>query len=139
MLRFMRHGSSKPSYSVRTNAKSHRQETDLHIALVIATFTIITRSIFRAIELSDGFSGAMANNELLYMILEPPMISIAVIGLTLCHPGMCFQGSWSSAKSAYKDGRKKLHSKDFSDEDSGDGMIISREDVIEMETSSKTV
>jgi hypothetical protein len=139
MLRFMSHGSSKPSSSVRNNGSFHRQETDLNIALALATTTIITRSIFRAIELSDGFSGAMANNELLYMILEPPMISIAVIALTLCHPGVCFQGSWSSAKSAYKDARQKLYSKVFSDENTANGMMISREGVTEMETFSKNI
>lgn len=81
----------------------------------------------------------MANNEVLYMILEPPMISIAVIALTLCHPGVCFQGSWLSVKSAYKDEREKLYFKDLSDEDTADGMMIGQEGVAEMETLSKNV
>lgn len=58
---------------------------------------IIVRCIFRALELSDGFGGELANDEVLYMILEPPMISLAVIALTVCHPGVSFQGSWLAA------------------------------------------
>ncbi|KAL7928411.1 RTA1 like domain-containing protein [Trichoderma chlorosporum] len=86
--------------------------TNRHTALGTATIAIIVRSIFRAIELSDGFSGPLANNEVLYMILEPPMISLAVFALTLSHPGACFKGKWSSSKSEYKDGREILYSKD---------------------------
>ena len=135
----MSHGSSKLSSPVRLHPSSHKQKTNSNLALTLATVTIIIRSIFRAIELSEGFSGSLANNELLYMILEPPMISIAVIALTLCHPGVCFQGSWSSAKSAYKDGRETLQSKDFDDASTVRGAMISRDGAIEMKTLSKNV
>ncbi|RDW57348.1 hypothetical protein BP5796_12798 [Coleophoma crateriformis] len=74
-------------------------------ALGIATLAVITRSIFRAIELSDGFSGELANDEVLYMILEPPMISIAVIALTLCHPGdFSDAGTSNTLKAGREDG-----------------------------------
>lgn len=45
------------------------------------------------------------------MILEPPMISIAVIALTVFHPGIGFQGTWGSAKGAYKNmaGKKTVN------------------------------
>lgn len=55
------------------------------------------------------------------MILEPPMISLAVIALSLCHPGVCFQGSWSSAKTAYRDARDKL-------QDRADSGIVDKSD-----------
>ena len=113
--------------------------TDTNSALGIATIAIITRSIFRAIELSDGFSGEMANNEVLYMILEPPMISLAVIALTLCHPGVCFQGTWSSVKSIYKDGREKLPLKEFSDVETVNTLVASQEDGIPLDTFSENV
>ncbi|KAH7306111.1 RTA1 like protein-domain-containing protein [Rhexocercosporidium sp. MPI-PUGE-AT-0058] len=76
-------------------------------ALALAVLCIITRSAFRAIELFDGFAGKLANDEVLYMILEPPMISIAVIALTIFHPGVAFQGAWGSAKGPNTDGRGK--------------------------------
>jgi hypothetical protein len=58
---------------------------------------IIVRCTFRAVELSDGFDSEMANDEVMYMILEPPMIALAVIALTVLHPGVCFQGAWLGA------------------------------------------
>jgi hypothetical protein len=113
-LEFMDLGFSRHFFMVSLGFEVlciHALMASTNLALGIATIAIITRSIFRAIELSDGFGGELANNEVLYMILEPPMISLAVIALTLCHLGVCFQGTWSSAKSAYKNGRDKLHSK----------------------------
>jgi hypothetical protein len=134
----MSRGFLSPSFSVSSNFTIRKLETNKKVALGFATIPIITRSIFRAIELSNGFSGALANNEVLYMILEPPMISLAVIALSLCHPGVCFQGSWSSAKSAYKDAREKLHSKDSNDNDIVD-IFSGRENGMELETMSRNV
>lgn len=71
-------------------------------ALALSTLCIIIRCTFRAIELFDGFTGKLANDEVLYMILEPPMITIAVVALTIFHPGIGFQGAWNSAKRSYK-------------------------------------
>lgn len=74
------------------------------------------------------------------MILEPPMISIAVIALTVCHPGTCFQGSWSTAKSAYKSGEEKLYSMESDDErHTADGTMFDQNGDVEMETLSKQV
>ena len=42
-------------------------------------------------ELESGFGGALANNEPVFMILEGPMIMIAVVALTAFHPGFCFR------------------------------------------------
>ena len=83
---------------------------------------IIVRCTFRAVELSDGFDGEMANDEVLYMVLEPPMIVLAVIALTVCHPGVCFQGAWldASTRNPKKDGRKELFSRDCSNEEDSD-------------------
>ncbi|KAL2068617.1 hypothetical protein VTL71DRAFT_14954 [Oculimacula yallundae] len=85
--------------------------------LALATLCIITRSAFRAIELFDGFAGELANDEVLYMILEPPMISIAVIALTIFHPGIGFQGAWGGAKNAYKEGKGRLETEYPSDDE----------------------
>lgn len=57
------------------------------LAIVISVTTILIRSIFRLIELQEGFNGELANNELDFMILEGPMIFIAVALLTVWHPG----------------------------------------------------
>jgi hypothetical protein len=51
-------------------------------------------------ELESGFGGALANNELVFMILEGPMIMIAVVVLTAFHPGFCLGGLWASIGSS---------------------------------------
>ncbi len=66
-------------------------------ALFAATIFIFVRSCFRVAELKEGFDGKLANDEVTFMILEGAMIILAVISLTILHPGTCFQGSWHQA------------------------------------------
>lgn len=66
-------------------------------ALGVATLAIFIRSVFRCAELSQGFDGALANEETTFMILEGAMIIIAVVTLTVFHPGVAFQGKWLEA------------------------------------------
>ena len=65
--------------------------------LAVATVTIFTRSTFRVAELSGGFHGSLANNQISFMILEGAMVTIAASCLTLLHPGIAFQGRWADA------------------------------------------
>lgn len=73
-----------------------------NIAIPVATITIFVRSIYRVIELSDGFDSAIANNEVVFMILEGAMISIATIAITIFHPGLAFKGHWAEAGWSFK-------------------------------------
>jgi hypothetical protein len=72
------------------------------LALLVATFTILVRSVFRVAELSGGFHGSLANNEPSFMVLEGAMIAIATGCLTVLHPGLVFQGSWEAANFKFK-------------------------------------
>lgn len=65
--------------------------------LCLATLTIFVRSVFRVAELSGGFRGPLANNQISFMVLEGVMVVVATSCLTLLHPGICFQGNWSAA------------------------------------------
>ncbi|KAL4808599.1 RTA1 like protein-domain-containing protein [Aspergillus unguis] len=65
--------------------------------LATATLVIIVRSIFRCAELSEGFDGHLANDEVTFMILEAAMVSIAVICLTVFHPGAVWKAQWHEA------------------------------------------
>ncbi|KAK9490407.1 RTA1 like protein-domain-containing protein [Lipomyces doorenjongii] len=65
--------------------------------LAAAISCIFTRSVYRVAELSQGFHGSLANQEVTFMILEGAMIFIAAGSQTLLHPGYCFQGSWDAA------------------------------------------
>jgi hypothetical protein len=66
-------------------------------ALALATICIFIRSVFRVAELSDGFGGALANQQVTYMVLEGAMIVLACSALTAWHPGPCFGGEWKKA------------------------------------------
>ena len=63
----------------------------------MAVFTIFIRSVYRVAELSQGFDGSIADMEVPFMILEPTMIAIAAIALTVVHPGLVFGRRWSEA------------------------------------------
>ncbi|TVY24036.1 Sphingoid long-chain base transporter [Lachnellula hyalina] len=66
-------------------------------ALAVSTVAIFIRSVYRVAELSGGFGGALANNQTSFMVLEGPMVIIAVLAMTLFHPGICFNGHWVAA------------------------------------------
>jgi hypothetical protein len=70
--------------------------------LALATLTIFTRSTFRVAELSGGFHGSLANNQISFMVLEGAMVTIACSCLTLLHPGISFRGSWSDANFTFR-------------------------------------
>ncbi|KAK9320887.1 RTA1 like protein-domain-containing protein [Lipomyces orientalis] len=65
--------------------------------LAVAISCIFARSVYRVAELSQGFHGTLANQQVTFMILEGAMIFIAAGAQTLLHPGYCFQGSWDAA------------------------------------------
>jgi hypothetical protein len=64
-------------------------------ALGAATLAIFVRSVFRCAELSQGFKGKLANQQITFMVLEGAMIVIAVVLLTLFHPGRVFRHAWN--------------------------------------------
>jgi hypothetical protein len=88
------------------------------VGLSVATLTIFIRSTFRVAELSGGFKGPLANNEISFMILEGCIIIIACGCLTFLHPGIAFQGAWHEAnftfrQSARDDVEKRLDTPDL--------------------------
>ena len=56
------------------------------------------RSVFRVAELKAGFHSSLANNQVMFMVLEGAMIAIAVVCMTALHPGFCFDGLWDQTK-----------------------------------------
>jgi hypothetical protein len=76
------------------------------VGLGVATLAIFVRSCFRVAELSGGFRGPLANNQISFMILEGAMVIIACLALTILHPGVCFQGEWRAAN--FKLGKVKV-------------------------------
>lgn len=74
-------------------------------ALALATITVYIRCCYRVAELEHGFGGSLANNQTLFMVFEGPQIMIAMLSLTVFHPGFAFGGAegWRSADWAWKE------------------------------------
>jgi hypothetical protein len=70
--------------------------TNLSLALATATISILIRTCFRVAELHDGYGGSLANDEVLYTILEPVMMTIAVLASTIGHPGPILGAVWQA-------------------------------------------
>lgn len=97
------------------NLRSHRAFQPLFlISLCLSGVFIFVRSVFRCAELSDGFNGALANNEVTFMVLEGAMIILASGLLTVFHPGLVMgaeawsRSSWKRAKTS-RDSDCKMH------------------------------
>jgi len=75
-------------------------------ALGAAVVLIFIRSVYRVAELQQGFNGPIANDEVTFMILEGPMIFLAVLVMTVLHPGIAFGGELSSTAWSIKQSRK---------------------------------
>ncbi|KAK3297749.1 RTA1 like protein-domain-containing protein [Chaetomium fimeti] len=78
------------------------------VAVVLTGVFIFVRSVFRCAELSEGFNGPLANDEVTFMVLEGTMIALACILLTVFHPGLVIGARWSAAswKSVKSDAEK---------------------------------
>lgn len=67
-------------------------------ALAVSTACIMVRSVYRVVELAQGWEGALIKNETLFFVLEGVMVTVAVLVFGLLHPGWCFQESYGSSK-----------------------------------------
>lgn len=95
-FRVRRTSTSKRSMMF-TVLRSTRSFKFYPIALGCATLAIFVRSVFRCAEMSEGFSGKLANDQITFMILEGAMICLSVIFLTVLHPGLVWKGQWRDA------------------------------------------
>ena len=87
-------------------------------ALATAVVTIYVRSCYRVAELKSGFDGALANDEVTFMILEGSMVSIAALALTIMHPGPIFKRFWKVEVA-----RKEINGRSGPGEDGDFGLI----------------
>ena len=84
-------------HRVNDNTSSLRRKGTFRFflfSLGIATICILIRCSFRVAELQGGFSGRLANDQVLFMILDGAMIIIAVSLLTVSHPGPVLGRTW---------------------------------------------
>ncbi|KAI4200904.1 MAG: hypothetical protein LQ350_003590 [Teloschistes chrysophthalmus] len=79
------------------------------VALALSTICIFIRSVFRVVELGEGWNGALIKNQTLFIVLEGVMVIIAVLVLNLFHPGLCFrEGYVRKPKATKQPGRRRF-------------------------------
>lgn len=59
-------------------------------AYLIAFVTLLTRCVYRIVEMQSGWGSSVMRNQILFIILEGVMLSIATLCQTVFHPGFCF-------------------------------------------------
>ncbi|KDQ58307.1 hypothetical protein JAAARDRAFT_128618 [Jaapia argillacea MUCL 33604] len=57
------------------------------LGLALSTITIFIRSVYRTVELSDGWGGRIIGTQVYFNVLDGGMITIAMYTLNLLHPG----------------------------------------------------
>lgn len=60
------------------------------VAYLLAFLTILIRCVYRIVEMQSGWGSDLMQNQILFIILESVMLSIATFCQTIFHPGSCF-------------------------------------------------
>ena len=68
----------------------------LRAVTFVSTLCIFIRTCYRLAELSMGLDSNLANDEVAFLVPEGVMVAIAVISLSISHPGVAFQGLWDT-------------------------------------------
>lgn len=115
-MRTMGEAALDPKHAVLRGSTKFRA---FLVALGLATFCIFIRSIYRVAELSEGWTGALIENQHLFIGFEGAMVVVAVLVLNIFHPGYCFREGYVQKK--YKNlfrkkGRSRRRSADVRDE-----------------------
>ncbi|KAH7321839.1 RTA1 like protein-domain-containing protein [Rhexocercosporidium sp. MPI-PUGE-AT-0058] len=69
-------------------------------AVIIAFLTVFFRCVYRIAEMVGGWANPIMRDEISFIIMEGVMIVVAVIALTICHPGYCFPQKRTMTKTA---------------------------------------
>lgn len=86
------------------------------VALAIATICIFIRSIYRVIELSQGWEGELIKNQTYFIVLEGAMVIVAVLALNAFHPGWCFAEGYTGHVTSALKNRKPRDTESDQDE-----------------------
>jgi len=106
-FRVRRHGADNSS-PARSAVRSRMLFKAFLVSLLLATVAILARSIFRAAELWEGFEGKLWNSETDFLILDGAMVALAVLLLSVLHPGMAFgTEQWHAANWSLRNGKAK--------------------------------
>ena len=79
-------------------------------AIAIATVAILIRSVFRSVELWQGFSGKLWNDETVFLVLDGAMVGIASILLSTFHPALAFAEQWAELDWTFRTSKREVQS-----------------------------
>lgn len=102
LLRLRRADESQKDARLSHVRTGTRRFVYFQYAVWLATILIFIRSVYRVVELQGGFHGTVASDEPSFMVLEGPMIFLAVLALTVLHPGYAFAGNWKAASWSFR-------------------------------------
>ncbi|KXH65701.1 RTA1 like protein [Colletotrichum salicis] len=98
-----------PEFTDLVNSKKYKL---FLFALFSATAFLFIRTVFRSVELSEGFGGKLANQEVEFMILDGTMIILACLCLTIFHPGVGFGKRWNEAEFQFRTSKAKINAEE---------------------------
>lgn len=89
------HTTTRPLESSHEGLRASKKFRGFLVALATATVLILIRSIYRVIEMAQGWEGELIKNQTLFFILEGVMVGLAVLVLNVFHPGQCFRDGFA--------------------------------------------
>ena len=89
-IRTMRN-PEQPGAAQHASLRSSPKFKGFLAALALATICIFIRSIYRVIELAQGWEGELIKNQRYFIVLEGVMVIVAVLALNAFHPAWCFR------------------------------------------------
>ena len=66
-------------------------------ALTLATICVFWRSVYRVVELGEGWTGNLIRKQNLFIAFEGVMVIVAVLALNVFHPAFCFTAGMEGA------------------------------------------
>ncbi|KAJ7242051.1 hypothetical protein C8J57DRAFT_1526451 [Mycena rebaudengoi] len=71
-------------------------------ALLFSTTGLFIRSIYRTIELQDGWEGRIIHTELYFNVLDGGMIVLAIFTMNFVHPGLFLREPAKAPRDKFK-------------------------------------
>ncbi|KAI0375049.1 RTA1-domain-containing protein [Pilatotrama ljubarskyi] len=75
----------------------------LILSLLLMTFFLVIRSVYRMIELIDGFSGKIIQTEIYFNIFDGGMVVCAIYTLNILHPGWLLERVYGDVPMVLRD------------------------------------
>lgn len=91
----LRYAYNRPVRKVKTESHDASDDAPLDkklklmlLSLALSSLLIFIRSVYRTIELTDGWDGKIISTEVLFNVLDGAMIALATYTINFLHPGL---------------------------------------------------